>query len=80
MTSTATHVGSSFVPRVTSMVGAEELKLMSRSRIGKDQARGKRPRSRVKRSLSGWLAHRYELWNPVPRRIGCSGRVSCSTG
>ncbi|MDF6066172.1 MULTISPECIES: site-specific integrase [Streptomyces] len=30
MTSTATHVGSSFVPRVTSMVGAEELKLMSR--------------------------------------------------
>ncbi|MGW7286474.1 tyrosine-type recombinase/integrase [Streptomyces sp. NPDC054847] len=30
MTSTATHVGSSFVPRVTSMVGAEELKLMNR--------------------------------------------------
>ncbi len=30
MTSTATHVGSSFGPRVTSMVGAEELKLMSR--------------------------------------------------
>ncbi|MFI8855366.1 hypothetical protein [Streptomyces prasinus] len=30
MTSTATRVGSSFVPRVTSMVGAEELKLMNR--------------------------------------------------
>ncbi|MFE6974325.1 tyrosine-type recombinase/integrase [Streptomyces sp. NPDC057682] len=29
MTSTATHVGSSFVPKVTSMVGAEELKLMN---------------------------------------------------
>lgn len=30
MTSTATHVGSSFVPRVTSMVGAEALTLMNR--------------------------------------------------
>ncbi|MEU0167842.1 site-specific integrase [Streptomyces iakyrus] len=30
MTSTATHVGSSFVPKVTSMVGAEALRLMNR--------------------------------------------------